>query len=362
MIAAILSIPQGWASTPILSITENPTKEATVPRDGSNIYSKPAGTTAVSGTAIESAKFNSVIDDIATDLNTVRPIVAGGTGAASASAARTSLAVPGTADAATISGNWTVSGTWTITGNTKFNDSVRALFGTGSDLQIYHNGGNSFIEDTGTGALFIKGSIVQITGTSGEVLVSATAGGAAELRENGSTKLTTTTTGVTVTGLVSGDTIGGAMVSTDVSADTGSTTKVPCVDAVETAIAAASPTTLLGTITTTSGATQSLGSLSLTGYKSLRCVVDGVSFSTGAQLTFNSINVSGSTAGAATVIHGIVDLDLGTGVSVGMVGVSGSNSNVYSANTSYSTATTSITFGASSGNFDAGSIIVYGIK
>lgn len=339
-----------------------------MPRDGSNVYSKPAGTTAVSGTTIESAKFNSVIDDIATDLNTARPIVAGGTGAASASAARTALSVPGLADASTVtgawtaSGAWTVSGTWTITGNMRFNDNVKAIFGTGSDLQIYHNGTNSLIEDSGPGAVLIKGSLVQIRGTSNEVLVSATAGGAAELRHNGTSRIVTSSSGVVVTGLVSGDTIGGAMVSTNVSADTGSTTKVPHVSAVEAAIAAASPATLLGTITTTSGATQSLGSLTLTGYKSLRCVVDGVSFSTGAQLTLDSINVSGSTAGGATVIHGIVDLDLGTGVSVGMVGVSGNNSDVYTANTAYGTGTTSITFGASSGTFDAGAIKVYGLR
>src|SRR5690606_21848320 len=189
------------------------------------VYSKPAWTTAVSGTTIESAKFNSVIDDIATDLNTVRPIVAGGTGAASSSAARTALSVPGLADASTVtgawtaSGAWTVSGTWTITGNMTFNDNVKAMFGTGSDLQIYHNGSNSFIEDAGTGALSIKGSLVQVIGTSDEVLIRATAGGASELRQNGSTQLTPATTGVTVTGLVSGDTLGGAMVSTDVSAD-----------------------------------------------------------------------------------------------------------------------------------------------
>ena len=148
-------------------------------------------------------------------------------------------ATPLIAGTPTVSGNWTVSGAWTITGNMTFNDSVRAIFGTGADLQIYHNGGNSFIEDTGTGALSIKGSLVQITGTSNEVLVRCSAGGAAELLHNGSTTLTTSTTGVTVTGLVGGDTIGGAMVSTDVSADTGSTTKVPHVAAVETAIAAA---------------------------------------------------------------------------------------------------------------------------
>lgn len=64
-----------------------------MPRDGSGVFSKVAGTTAVSGTAIESAKYNSVIDDFATDANTPRPIVAGGTGASTAAAARTALGV-----------------------------------------------------------------------------------------------------------------------------------------------------------------------------------------------------------------------------------------------------------------------------
>ncbi len=69
-----------------------------MPRDGSGVYSKPSGTTAVPNTTIESAKFNSVVDDLVTDANAARPIPAGGTGATSASAARTALGVPATAD------------------------------------------------------------------------------------------------------------------------------------------------------------------------------------------------------------------------------------------------------------------------
>jgi len=118
-------------------------------------------------------------------------------------------ATPLIAGTPTVSGNWTVSGAWTINGNMTFKDNVKAIFGTGSDLRIYHDGSNSFIEDAGTGSLSLKGSIVQITGTSDEVLVRGTAGGAAELRQNGSTKLTTSTTGVTVTGAVSADTAAG---------------------------------------------------------------------------------------------------------------------------------------------------------
>ncbi len=63
-------------------------------RNGSGVYSKPAGTTAVSGELIEASPFNSVIDDIVNDLNLDRPIVAGGTGGSTAAAARSNLGVP----------------------------------------------------------------------------------------------------------------------------------------------------------------------------------------------------------------------------------------------------------------------------
>jgi hypothetical protein len=38
----------------------------------------------------------------------------------------------------------------------KFNDNIKALFGTGSDLEIFHNGTNSVINDAGTGDLIFQ--------------------------------------------------------------------------------------------------------------------------------------------------------------------------------------------------------------
>lgn len=64
-----------------------------MPRNGSGVYSKAAGTTAAPNTTIESAKYNAQVDDMVDDLNAARPITAGGTGATSASAARTGLEV-----------------------------------------------------------------------------------------------------------------------------------------------------------------------------------------------------------------------------------------------------------------------------
>lgn len=62
-----------------------------MPRNMSGVYSKPAGTTAVPNTLIESAKYNETIDDLVADANAARPITAGGTGATSKSDATTAL-------------------------------------------------------------------------------------------------------------------------------------------------------------------------------------------------------------------------------------------------------------------------------
>jgi hypothetical protein len=62
-----------------------------MPRDGSNVYHRPPGTDGIPNYTIESAKYNSYVADVEQDLNTPRPIVAGGTGATNARDAMTSL-------------------------------------------------------------------------------------------------------------------------------------------------------------------------------------------------------------------------------------------------------------------------------
>ncbi|KSV89785.1 hypothetical protein N184_27210 [Sinorhizobium sp. GL28] len=51
----------------------------------------PAGTKGVPNTTIQSVPYNTLIDDLTADANAPRPVTAGGTGATSASAARTAL-------------------------------------------------------------------------------------------------------------------------------------------------------------------------------------------------------------------------------------------------------------------------------
>ena len=84
-----------------------------------------------------------------------------------------------------------------------FTDSSKAIFGAGSDLKIFHEGGNSYIQDLGTGSLLIEGSSVQIRNSGGtETMASFTPDGAVSLYHNNAIKLATATTGVAITGEV----------------------------------------------------------------------------------------------------------------------------------------------------------------
>jgi len=88
----------------------------------------------------------------------------------------------------------------------KFKDNVKAVFGTGSDLQIYHDGSHSYIDDAGTGRLYIRGNgAVELQKYTGEKILEGNADGAVNVYYNNSLKLATTATGVDVTGTITAD-------------------------------------------------------------------------------------------------------------------------------------------------------------
>ena len=102
----------------------------------------------------------------------------------------------------------------TMTGNLDFGDEVRVRLGNDSDLQVYHTGTNSYIEDTGTGGLVIAGAatltLMQATqGQNADKYIECTANEAVDLYYDNSKKLETTTAGVTVTGELVATTING---------------------------------------------------------------------------------------------------------------------------------------------------------
>ena len=91
-------------------------------------------------------------------------------------------------------------------GNVTFQDNGKAIFGAGSDLQIYHNGFNSIITETGTGNLYLGGDNLLLTnGSLSAAYLEAITGGAVNIYHNGSTKLSTTSTGIDVTGTATMD-------------------------------------------------------------------------------------------------------------------------------------------------------------
>ena len=81
-----------------------------------------------------------------------------------------------------------------------FNDDVKARFGTGNDLELYHNGSNSIIKNS-TGITKIQADDIRIqSADDSESLAKFVKDGGAELYHNDSKKLETTATGIAVTG------------------------------------------------------------------------------------------------------------------------------------------------------------------
>ena len=82
----------------------------------------------------------------------------------------------------------------------QFNDNEKQIFGTGDDLEIYHDGSSSYIRNT-TNFLNIRSQITQLMPSSGtEVMAKFIGNGAAELYHNNVKKLETTSTGTDITG------------------------------------------------------------------------------------------------------------------------------------------------------------------
>jgi hypothetical protein len=94
----------------------------------------------------------------------------------------------------------------TMTGNLSFGDDDKAIFGAGSDLQIYHNGSNSYLDEVGTGNLFVRANNLRLSNAdNSQYYLIADNSGFLKLNYAGATKLSTTSTGIDVTGTVTAD-------------------------------------------------------------------------------------------------------------------------------------------------------------
>jgi hypothetical protein len=83
-------------------------------------------------------------------------------------------------------------------------DGYKLMLGTGTDLQIYHDGSNSYINDTGTGNLNIKGANVNLLSHESEDHLRCTPNGSVDIYYNNAKKFETTADGIKVTDRVTG--------------------------------------------------------------------------------------------------------------------------------------------------------------
>lgn len=117
--------------------------------------------------------------------------------------------VPSSATIATLSatmatsiGNQMPKSGGTFTGTVSHGDNVKAQFGNSDDLQIYHDGGSSWVSDVGTGNLKISsdGAGVFLQKGATEFMGEFLTDGAVRLYYDNAAKFETTNTGVDVTG------------------------------------------------------------------------------------------------------------------------------------------------------------------
>jgi len=100
----------------------------------------------------------------------------------------------------------------TVGNSIDFADNGQAIFGTGDDMKIYHDGTHSYILDAGgTGDLYLgsNSGVHLFKYLSSEKMLSAIPDGAVELYYDNNKKLETVTGGVTVTGTLSATAVTG---------------------------------------------------------------------------------------------------------------------------------------------------------
>jgi len=106
-------------------------------------------------------------------------------------------------DVVDIDGTLNVQGETTLQTHLNMGDDDKIKLGASGDLEIYHDGSNSYIDDTGTGGLLIRvDDALYIRSTGNENMIFAQKDGQVRLYHDNSQKLNTSSSGVTVTGAI----------------------------------------------------------------------------------------------------------------------------------------------------------------
>ncbi len=124
-------------------------------------------------------------------------------------------------DGIEVAGDITVNGdiTFSDSDNIVMPDNSKIKMGTGADLEIYHDGSHSYVDDRGTGDLRLRGngSVKIMQYNNSEQMAAFKVNGAVELYHDNVKKFETSSTGVDVTGSITTDS---ATINGDLTVDT----------------------------------------------------------------------------------------------------------------------------------------------
>ena len=169
-----------------------------------------AATNSASAAASSASAAASSASAAATSEANAAAVVTGGTAALTPAAGLIPLAD----GAGKIANGWlpnnpAFSGEIAANGGIALGDNDKATFGAGDDLQIYHDGSNSYIDNVGSGSLIIQDTDgtgdIYLRPKSGQTAIGIYNDNTVQLAYSGNIKLSTTVTGIDVTGTITAD-------------------------------------------------------------------------------------------------------------------------------------------------------------
>ena len=114
------------------------------------------------------------------------------------------------ADSLDIDGDSDITGNLTLGGNLNLGDNDKAVFGSAAELEIYSDGTHSYIqENDASGILRIRATNLHLQNSAGTNYLMGSSGSSVTLYYNGSSKLSTESGGVNVTGTLAATAVTG---------------------------------------------------------------------------------------------------------------------------------------------------------
>jgi hypothetical protein len=263
------------------------------------------------------------------------------------------------------------AGLWKVGGVAVTSSAAELNILDGATLTVtelnYVDGVTSAIQTQLDGKQALDADLTAIAGISSNGLVARTGAGTAAAR---------TITGGTFVSVTNGDGASGnptldlsaaaVVTASETIASNNNDTTLPTSAAVKTHVDAFKMS-LLGTLTTTSGTTQTLSGLSLTNYNYLFITYIGVSHNSGVNQSLQIEGIQATTTyDSASTLRGTTILEIASGTGIGLITDSPANGSGAGTTRAFdcvfSAGSTSISFTWSAGaSFDAGTIRVYGV-